>query len=73
MRKTLAILPGLRWFGKIAVLQRVSDCYLVDFDVVDTDASLNEKHVMDRATLTAAQLKAWTGYDQEKSGEGISE
>ena len=67
-RKTLDLLPGLRWEGKLHVLSR-EPCggYLVDFDAVDLRNHGLERHIMDRAILTPKQLKDWTGW---ASGEG---
>lgn len=65
----LALLPGLRWKGSLRVLERIERdgqrLFVVAFDaeVVNPAPGSLERFVFDHATLTAEQLKAWTGAD----------
>lgn len=63
-RKTLKLLPNLRWKGKLHVLSK-QECggYLVGFDAVAPDAHPQERYVYDQTVLTAKQLKDWTGWE----------
>lgn len=61
---TLDLLPGLRWQGKLKILDKIGDHYCVAFDAVDADSSLNERIVYDRTVLSAELLKAWTGWSE---------
>ena len=69
MRRTLDILPGKRWSGRIHVISHEVAGYLVDFDAVDPNAHPNERAVMDRAVLTPEQLQAWTGWEEDTRDE----
>lgn len=60
---TLPLLRGLRWRGKLRVLERRADGrYLIAFDAIDPKAPRSERVVYDHAALTADQLCAWTGW-----------
>lgn len=71
-RKTLEILEGLKYRGKIHVIGKKGEAYLVDFDAVDP-RGVEEHAVMDRALLTAKELKGWTGWpspeDEPRTGD----
>jgi hypothetical protein len=63
---TLKLLPGLRWKGKLRVIDKTYDGrYLVDFDAV-SEMSLYESYIYDRTELTADQLREWTGWTETK-------
>jgi hypothetical protein len=59
----LALLPGLRWKGKLTVVQEDGAGYLVQFDAEIVDPAVSERFVFDRAVLTRQQVKDWTGVD----------
>lgn len=58
---TLALLPGLRWKGKVRVECKEGDGYLVQFDAEIVDPAVLERIVYDRTVLTQKQLFDWTG------------
>ena len=66
-RRTLELLPGLRWRGKLHVTGRTEGGYLVDFDAEDPTA-VQERYVYDYTVLTAQQIEGWTGV--KLGGEG---
>lgn len=61
----LALLPGLRWEGSLTVMSKEPTGYAVEFDAVAPQADPQERHVFDRAVLTAKQLKDWTGFEEK--------
>lgn len=62
-RKPLKLLPGLRWTGKLRILQRLGASYTVAFDAEGTDSG--EKYfIYDHTVLTANELKKWTGWSE---------
>lgn len=64
--RKLRIRDGARWTGHIKVLQRLDDGrFVVDFDAESPHADEQERYVLDRAVLTAAQIREWTGVDVE--------
>ena len=69
----LKLLPGLRWSGQLTVLEQVGAGYAVAFDAVDARADPQERHVYDRAVLTAKQLKDWTGWEWRETHRRLNE
>lgn len=62
--RKLAILPGLRWSGKLIVESRRADgTYQCAFD-----ARAGRAFIYDRVPLTARQIRDWTGVDVEAQG-----
>lgn len=68
--RTLKLLPGLRWSGKLDVICRLADGrYIVQFDARN-ERSREERYVYDRTELTADQIERWTG---AALGEGVND
>jgi hypothetical protein len=63
--RTLAILPGRRWVGKLRVLQAAPEVgrYIVEFDAESPLADPQERYVYDRTTMSAKEIAEWTGID----------
>ena len=59
------LLPGLRWRGKLRVLGVDARGVAVEFDAVDPQG-VNERYVFDRAVLSHAQFRDWTGQEAPK-------
>jgi hypothetical protein len=69
-RRTLKLLPGLKWSGKMHVTGKVDGGYLVEFDA-EGRANSRERYIYDRAVLTAQQIEEWTGINLDKeTGDG---
>ena len=64
-RRTFPLLPGLRWSGKLRVLDVSAVGVAVEFDATDTTSTV-ERWVFDRATLTPKQFRDWTGQEPER-------
>lgn len=65
MRLKLKLLDGLKWRGHLTVIAKLDDGrYLVDFDA-NANYPTAEGWIGDRASLTAKQLKDWTGYEMK--------
>lgn len=60
--KTLRLLPGLRWKGKLVVLACTEGRYLVQFDAEEVDPVSWARFVYDRTELSPVQLRRWTGW-----------
>ena len=60
--RTLPLLPGLKWTGKLTILSSDGDSYVVQFDAEIIDPRVEFRHVYDRTVLTAMQLHDWTGW-----------
>lgn len=69
--RKLALLPGLRWRGHMTVLRRDSDGYLVAFDAYTANPADAEHWIGDRATLTAEQIREWTGVRLKLVGDPL--
>lgn len=63
--RTLKLLPGLKWEGKLTIIDRRPDGVTVQFDAESPKADPQERFVYDRTFLTLAELKAWTGVELE--------
>lgn len=59
----LALLPGLRWRGKLTVESEQKGGYLVQWDAEETSPKVRDRFIFDRAVLTAKQIKDWTGVE----------
>lgn len=60
--RTLKLLEGLRWKGKMRVMRKSDDGYDVQFDAEIVDPELGgPKIVYDHGVLSADQIKDWTG------------
>ena len=65
--RKLPLLPGLRWTGHMTVTRQENDGrWLIDWDATDAQQDY-ERWIGDRAVLTTAQVKEWTGVDLETS------
>lgn len=54
---TVAILPGLKWRGKLTIKARADNGYVVGFNAQARDDSW----VYDCTVMTGEQLATWTG------------
>jgi hypothetical protein len=64
----LGLLAGKKWAGELIVRGQCpygSGGFVVDFDAID-ERSTYERHVMDRAILSALQIEEWTGHKMIK-------
>lgn len=62
--RTLKLLDGLRWKGKMQVMRKSADGYDVKFDAEIVHPRPHEPRIVyDHGVLSAKQIKDWTGVD----------